>query len=95
MSEVRDFKLLRRLRQTRVLVIHPEDQDRQTLIAHLKRIGCQTSTSWPVPTSVPGDVDVVLFLLNRLDDAKALAWMAANDTITRIAIIAIVAYETS
>lgn len=91
MSEVRDFKLLRRLRQTRVLVIHPEDQDRLTLIAHLKRIGCQISTSWPVPPSVPDDVDVVLFLLNRLDDAKALAWMAANDTITRIAIIA---YET-
>lgn len=91
MEQTRDYKLLKRLRQTRVLVIHPDDLDRQTLIAHLKRIGCQTSTIWPVPTSLPDEVDVVLFLLNRLDDAKSLAWMASNDAIVRIAIIA---YET-
>lgn len=91
MDETRDYKLLKRLRQTRVLVIHPDDQDRQTLIAHLKRIGCQTSSTWPVPTSLPDEIDVVFFLLNRLDEAKSLAWMATNDAITRIAIIA---YET-
>ncbi|MCF2871992.1 ANTAR domain-containing protein [Octadecabacter sp. G9-8] len=91
MQDERDDKLLRRLRQTRVLVIHPDDEDRKTLNDHLRRIGCQTSTIWPVPTSVPDDVDVVMFLLNRLDDAKDLTWMASSDTITRIAIVA---YET-
>ena len=85
---VRDESLLRRLRRMRVLVIHPEDEERSMLLAHLKRIGCQVESVWPAPDNLPEHVDVVLFLMTRLSDNKSLSWMVSEDPIARIAIIA-------
>lgn len=84
---VRDENLLRRLRRMRVLVIHPDDLERQMFLAHIKRIGCQVESLWPVPENLPEHVDVVLFLLSHLNDKNTLSWMASNDSIARIAII--------
>lgn len=84
---IRDQNLLRRLRRMRVLVIHPEDSERQLFLAHLKRIGCQVESAWPAPESLPEHVDVVLFLLANLRDKRTLSWMASDDSIARIAII--------
>lgn len=84
---IRDQNLLRRLRRMRVLVIHPEDSERQLFLAHLKRIGCQVESAWPAPESLPEHVDVVLFLLANLQDKRTLSWMASDDSIARIAII--------
>lgn len=84
---VRDQNLLRRLRRMRVLVIHPDDQERKMLLAHLKRIGCQVESIWPAPESLPEHVDVVLFLLTRLSDNLSLSWLANDVPIARIAII--------
>ncbi len=88
---IKNDNLLRRLRQMRVLVIHPEDTERRTLLAHIKRIGCQAEAVWPAPNDVPEKIDVVLFLINQLHDEGSLSWMASADNIARIAIIA---YET-
>lgn len=85
---VRDQGLLRRLRRMRVLLIHPEDQERRMLLAHLKRIGCQVESMWPAPENLPEHVDVVLFLLTNLSGNKSLSWLAGDDSIARIAIIA-------
>ncbi|WP_282605785.1 ANTAR domain-containing response regulator [Pelagibius sp. Alg239-R121] len=85
---VRDQNLLRRLRRMRVLVIHPDDQERSLLLAQLKRIGCQVESLWPAPESLPDHVDVVLFLLTPLSDNKNLSWLAGENAIARIAIIA-------
>jgi AmiR/NasT family two-component response regulator len=49
------------LRGTRVLVIHPADEDIDELMRHLRRIGCQTRLMWPVPPELPADIDVVFF----------------------------------
>jgi two-component system, response regulator PdtaR len=49
------------LRGTRVLVIHPADEEIDELIRHLRRIGCQTRLAWPLPPDLPVDVDVVFF----------------------------------
>jgi len=49
------------LRGTRVLVIHPADEEIDELIRHLRRIGCQTRLAWPWPPDLPADVDVVFF----------------------------------
>ena len=83
--------LLRRLRKKRVLVIHPDDEDRRTLLGQLKRIGCQTEKLSRAPDVLPTDTDVVLFLLTRNESGDAVKWMADADAITRIAIIS---YET-
>lgn len=84
---VRDQNLLRRVRRMRVLVIHPGDEEHKMLLAHLKRIGCQVESMWPAPESLPDHVDVVLFLLNRLNDNNSLSWLAEENGIARIAII--------
>lgn len=85
---VRDQNLLRRLRRMRVLVIHPDDQERSMLLAQLKRIGCQVESIWPASETLPEHVDVVLFLLMRLSDSGNISWLAEENSIARIAIIA-------
>lgn len=84
---IKDKNMLRRLRSMRVLVIHPDDPERQMFLAHLKRIGCQVDVVWPTPDTLPEKVDVVLFLLSKTNDQNTLSWMASNDAIARIAII--------
>ena len=86
-----DQNLLRRLRRMRLLLIHPPDEDQQKLLTHLKRIGCQTDTIWPAPDVLPDTADVVLFPVSKKEDDAAYAWMAGDEKIARIAIIA---YET-
>ncbi|OKO76431.1 aliphatic amidase regulator [Bradyrhizobium sp. NAS80.1] len=79
--------LLRQLRRRRVLVIHPEDHERDIFLAHLKRVGCQVDFVWPAPERLPPDIDVVFFLLGHLHNEKSLSWMAASESIVRMAII--------
>jgi len=51
--------LIRELRNLRACVIHPPDSVCDELVRHLKRIGCQVDTLWPVPDRWPADADVV------------------------------------
>lgn len=83
----RSDNLLRRLRRMRVLVIHPDDGEREMFLAHLRRIGCQVESVWPAPASLPDQVNVVLFVVNRIHDRGALAWMATAYNIARVGII--------
>lgn len=83
----RSDNLLRRLRRMRVLVIHPDDSEREMFLAHLWRIGCQVESVWPAPASLPEQVNIVLFVVNRIYDKGALAWMASADDIARVGII--------
>lgn len=82
-----DENLLRRLRRMRILVIHPIDSEGQSLLAHLKRIGCRVDIVWPAPQALPDEVDVVLFVISNQDDKSTLSWMASEESIARIAII--------
>lgn len=86
-----DQSLLRRLRRKRILVIHPDDEDRRTLLAQLKRIGCQTDKLDTPPETLPIDIDVVLFLVIRNQRDNDVKWMAESSNITKVAIIS---YET-
>ncbi|WP_419913008.1 ANTAR domain-containing response regulator [Hoeflea sp.] len=86
-GDFRDENLLRKLRRMRILVIHPEDAERENFLAHLKRIGCQVDSTWPAPQQLPDHVDVVLFLLNRSAREGGIAWMASDLPIAKIAII--------
>lgn len=86
--QVDNGSLLRQLRRVRMLVIHPEDSEREILLAHLKRVGCTVECRWPPPDSLPDNIDVVLFLLNRNQGDRSLSWMSSAQAIARIAIIA-------
>lgn len=84
---VNDQGLLRRLRRMRILVIHPDDEERRGFVAHLKRIGCQVDMIWPAPETLAEHVDVVLFVIGSNPDPNTASWMASADNIARIAII--------
>jgi AmiR/NasT family two-component response regulator len=81
--------LIRDLRGTRVLVVHPTDQEVDELVRHLKRIGCQVRLSWPGPAAVTADVDVV-FLAVGIPGASPPPQLATG---AEPALIAIVDYE--
>ena len=82
---------IRRLRRARMLILHPEDQDRKVLFDQLRRIGCQTECLWPPPNKLVENYDVVFFLLSGVNDGHSVAWMAEGSEAAHIAIIA---YET-
>lgn len=56
-------RLLRDLRLLRVVVLHPEDEDGDALLAQLRRIGCQVRAYWPPPRRLPDDAELVFFAL--------------------------------
>lgn len=87
-ASFRSDTLLRRLRRMRVLVLHPDDGEREMFLAHLRRIGCQVESLWPAPSSLPDKADVVVFLVNGIYDKGAVSWMASAENIARIGIIA-------
>jgi AmiR/NasT family two-component response regulator len=80
---------IRELRGTRALVIHPADEEIDELLRHLRRIGCRAEHAWPVPGSLPSEVDVVFFSLWPIGPA-ALPQAGAE---TGPSLIAIVDFE--
>ncbi len=57
--------ILTQLRGLNVLVIHPADRERDNLIQHLHRIGCQVRALWPPPDSLDERVDILLFAISH------------------------------
>jgi len=81
---------LKELRELKVVVIHPDDADRQLLTQQLQRIGCQVQTVWPPVQSLPDATDVV-FMVVRPDNLHLrLSWTHGDNTPS---IIAVVNYE--
>ena len=80
---------VRDLRGTRVLVIHPVDDELDDLVRHLKRVGCQVGVAWPPPSVLPPDIDVVFFAISLPGHPVVLPKPAEAEP----ALIAIVDYE--
>jgi AmiR/NasT family two-component response regulator len=78
--------LIQNLRNTRVAVVHPRDQDGDDLVRQLQRIGCQVQMVWPPPTQLPQPLDAVFFLLDR-DTKSSMPWRMADLSIAHIAIV--------
>jgi len=82
--------LLRELRSLRVLVLHPEDQDGQELIAQLQRIGCQVKAFWPPLDRFPEEVDLIFLAVRPEVLSLELPWLRREGSPP---IIAVVTYE--
>lgn len=78
------------LRQAKILVIHPRDDDGAALVDHLKRLGCEVKAVWPAPAAIPADTDAVFVQVGEtsIDDLATLLETAST------AVIAIVTYES-
>lgn len=83
--------LFRSLRNARIAIFHPKDENRDILVQQLLRIGCQTVTLWPPLAELPENTDIVFFLLNAEASAKKkLPWL---NPASAIPLIGIVEYE--
>jgi AmiR/NasT family two-component response regulator len=81
--------LIRNLRDSKVIVIHPRDREGEDLSRQLQRIGCQVQAVWPKPASLGTPADAVFFLLDS-EQPLAMPWRTAD---TSAALIAILDYE--
>ncbi len=85
------IQILKDLRGLRVHVIHPPDEERGSLVEHLRRIGCMVEIIWPVPADWPA-ADIVLLAIEQ-DARPEIARLLKSDPDERPTLIAIVGYE--
>lgn len=78
------------LRQAKILVIHPRDDDGGALVDHLKRLGCDVKAVWPAPASIPADTDAVFVQVGETSIEDLATLLETANT----AVIAIVTYES-
>ncbi len=83
-------RILDELRQARILVLHPNDEDSAILTEHLKRLGCAVTVTWPLPAALPPETDTIFI---HIDDMSTEA-MSALLVDRNPAIIAIMTYES-
>lgn len=83
-------RFLNDLRQARVLVLHPRDEDGAMLTEHLKRLGCSVTATWPLPSALPPETDTIFVQLDDLPGESLSALLQDRNP----AIIAIMTYET-
>lgn len=86
------IQILRDLRGLRVQVVHPPDNERISLVEHLRRIGCMVETQWPVPESWSSGFDVVLLAVEH-DVRDEIQRLLKSGDGPRPTILAIVSYE--
>ncbi|MBD8482788.1 ANTAR domain-containing response regulator [Pseudomonas coleopterorum] len=84
--------LLRELKGLRVLVIHPQDGEARIVLDQLQRIGCIVEQRWPVPTTLPEAVDVVLLAV-ELSQRSSTQTLVESLSEQAPPIIAVVGYE--
>jgi AmiR/NasT family two-component response regulator len=83
--------IIRDLRSLRVLLLHPRDQEAESLLQHLNRIGCRAQTLWPPPREIPRDIDMVFLAVRPVvEDKIEFDW---NSDDPPAVLIAIVDYE--
>jgi AmiR/NasT family two-component response regulator len=78
------------LRQAKILVIHPRDDDGAALVDHLKRLGCDVKAVWPAPAAIPADTDAVFVQVGETSIEDLATLLETANT----AVIAIVTYES-
>jgi AmiR/NasT family two-component response regulator len=88
------IQILRDLRGLRVQVIHAPDSEGESLVEHLRRIGCTVEVQWPIPECFAEGADVVLLSVDHeyRDDIQKLV-RNNHRRECQPTLIAIVAYE--
>ncbi|MBB4010544.1 ANTAR domain-containing response regulator [Allorhizobium taibaishanense] len=83
-------RIIQDLRRARVLVAHPRDEDGDVLVSHLRRLGCEVRAIWPLPASLPPDIDTLFLHIEDTSVEHAVQISEAQQP----AIIAILTYES-
>ena len=83
---------LQDLRDLSVVVVHPPDDDGESLVDHLRRIGCRVEARWPIPVELGDNTDVLIVAIDRDYHAQIKALIAKLGE-PRPAVLAVVNYE--
>ena len=86
------IEILRDLRGLRIEVMHPPDADGVSLVEHLRRIGCVTTTIWPLPDEVAATSDIVVLAVDH-DSREPLRRLFRGQDRRLPTVIGIVEYE--
>ncbi len=77
-------------RKLKVAVILPDDEDRQTLVNHLDRMGAQVQEFWPVPETPPTFSDLIFLSCQPDKQNPCKCWDLREST----PLIAVLTYES-
>ena len=76
MTRINDSQaIFKDIRLLRLLVVHPDDADREELTAQLSRIGCSYSCSWPALDTLPQGTDMVLMSVHPDTLSQPCPWL--------------------
>ena len=81
-----DLRILRELRDLRVLIAHPHDGDGDELVRQLRRIGCDVSHVWPAAAKATERADVIFFLVEHETETQR-SFNYDDTSLTRIAVV--------
>ena len=89
--------ILRVLRSLKVVVIHPQDQDGEELLAQLQRIGCDVAVFWPKLDCLPFGTGLVLMAMRPASpaaDCRTLVehWGRLHAVRTALGVVAMLAF---
>lgn len=70
--------ILRDFRSLKVVVIHPQDQDGDELLAQLHRIGCDVEVYWPTLDSLPFGTGLVLMAMRPETLSFNFPWLGTS-----------------
>ncbi len=82
--------ILRDLRSLKVVVIHPQDQDGDELLAQLQRIGCEVEVHWPRLDCLPANTGLVVMAVRPETLSMNFPWLGNS---TSPPVIPVVTYE--
>lgn len=86
------IKILQELRNLNILIVHPDDRQRNELCKHVERIGCNVTMEWPFPKFITSQTDLI-FVAMMQDHSLFEKPLLLTKGDTRPTIIAIVDYE--
>lgn len=73
-------------------VIHPHDTDGESLVEHLRRIGCRVDPRWPIPDQPLENVDVLIITIDRETHGQ-ISDLLRRMSDPKPAVLAVVNYE--
>lgn len=85
-------RILQDLKGLHVQVIHPPDAEGVALVEHLRRIGCNCETTWPLPAALNPAAAVVLISIERENRDRILRLFRSNQP-SDPALLAVVTFE--
>lgn len=80
--------ILKDIRALRLLVVHPDDRDRDELTAQLARIGCAFSCRWPLMDFPQPGTDMVLLAVHPDTLSQPCPWIEKPNAPSVIPIVA-------